>query len=86
MQEAAIIGSTSPIEAYSSDLYVLDPVEDSQQVACMPTDDWHQAQWADLVFGLIIERLQEGDLGQCQLKAADPPELQLPQVEARHSV
>ena len=60
VQEAALKGSASLIEAYSSDVHVLDPVEDSQQVACMTTDDWQQAQHADTVLGLIIARLQGG--------------------------
>ena len=75
MQEAALEGSMSLIKAYSSDMHVLDPVEDSQQVACMTTDDWHQTQWADLALGLIIARLQEGTLNHGQLKATGPPEL-----------
>ena len=39
MQEAALKGSLSPIEAYSSNLHVPYSVEDSQQVACMTADD-----------------------------------------------
>ena len=44
MQEAALKGSVSLIESYSSDLHVLDSVEDSQQITCVTADDWHQAQ------------------------------------------
>ena len=32
VQEAALKGPASPIKAYSCDLHVLDPVQDSQQV------------------------------------------------------
>ena len=43
VQEAALKGSMSLIKAYSSDMHVLDSVEDSQQVSCLTTDEWHQA-------------------------------------------
>ena len=75
MQEAALKGFMSPIKAYSSDVHGLDSVEDTLQVACMTTDDWHQAQQADLVLGLTIVRIQVGPLSQCQLKATSPPRL-----------
>ena len=75
VQETAHKGSISPIEAYSSDVHVLDSVEESQQVACMAADDWHQAQQADPVLSLIIARLQDGTLSQCQLKTTSPPKL-----------
>ena len=68
-------GSLSLIKAYSSGVHVLDSVEDSQQVTCLTTDDWYQAQWEDPVLDLIIARLQEGTLSQCQLKTTNPPEL-----------
>ena len=42
--KAALKGPTSPIEAYSCDLHILDSVQDSQQVTCMTMEDWHQAQ------------------------------------------
>ena len=67
--------SASLIKAYNSDVHVLHSVEGSQQVPCMTTDDWHQVQWADPVLGLVIARLQEGTLSQCQLKNTDPPKL-----------
>ena len=76
VQEASLKGSMSLIEAYSSDVQGLDSVEESQQVTCMTTDDWCQAQWADPVLGLIIARLQDGTLNQCQLKTTDAPKLQ----------
>ena len=44
MQQAALNGPASPIEAYSYDLHILDAVQDSQQVPCMTLEDWHQAQ------------------------------------------
>ena len=75
MKEAALEGPTSPIETYSCNLHVLDPVEYSLQVTCMTIEDWHQAQETDLVLGLVIVRLQDRTLGQCQLKPTDPPEL-----------
>ena len=36
MQEAALEGLTSPIQANSCDLHILDSVQDSQQVARQP--------------------------------------------------
>ena len=48
IQETALEGTTSPVEAYSCDLHVLDPVKDSQQVTCMTIEDWCQAQQMDL--------------------------------------
>ena len=74
MQEAALKGLTSPIEAYSCDLHVLDAVQDSQQVTCMTLEGWHQAQQADPTLSLVISRLQDGTLGQQQSKQMDPPE------------
>ena len=44
VQEAALKGSISPIEAYSCDLHVLDAIQDSQQVAWVTIEDWHKAQ------------------------------------------
>ena len=64
MQEAVLEGPMSPIEAYSCDLHILDPVVDGPQVTGMTMDHWHQAQWADHVLGLIILRMQDGTLGQ----------------------
>ena len=57
VKEAALRGPTSPIEAYSCDLHVLDLVQDSQQVACRTLEDWHQAQQADPTLCLVISRL-----------------------------
>ena len=84
MQDAALEGSVSPIKAYSSNVHILDSVEASQQVTCMTTDDWHQVQLADPVLGLVIVRLQEGTLSQCQLKETDSPELQQFLRECNH--
>ena len=75
MQEATIEGPVSPIEAYRCNLHVLDSIGDSPHVTCMTMNDWHQAQWTDLVLILVIAGLQDGTLGQCQLKTTDPPEL-----------
>ena len=70
MQEAALKGPASPIEAYSCDLYV---VQDSQQVTCMTLEDWHQAQQVDSTLYLVISRLWDGTLGQWQSKLPNPP-------------
>ena len=73
MQEATLQGPVCPIEAYSSDLHVLDVLQDSNQVASMTIEDWHQAQEADPVLSLVIARLADGMLGKSQSKATDPP-------------
>ena len=57
VQEAALEGHTSPIEAYSYDLHVLDAVQDSQQFTCMTLKDSHQAQQEDPTLSLVISRL-----------------------------
>ena len=54
VQEAALQGSASTIEAYSSDLHVLDIFQDSNQVASMTLEDWCQVQEADPILGLVI--------------------------------
>ena len=43
VQKAVLQGPASPIEAHSSDLHVLDILQDSNQVASMTLKDWHQA-------------------------------------------
>ena len=73
VQEAALQGSACPREAYSSDLHVLDVLQDSNQVASMTLEDWHQAQEADPVLTLVIARLRDGMLGKSQSKVTDPP-------------
>ena len=73
VQEAALKGSISPIEANSCDLHILDAVQDSQQVACMTLEDWHWAQEVHPVLSLVITRLRDGMLGKGQPKATDPP-------------
>ena len=73
VQEAALQGPASPIEAYSSDLHVLDKLQDSNQVASMTLEDWCQAQEADPILSLVITRLRDGMLGKGQSKATDPP-------------
>ena len=75
VQEAALKGPTSPIEAYNCDLHILDSVQDSQQVTCMTIEDWHQAQQVDPTLSLVITRLWDGTLGQWQSKQTDSPEL-----------
>ena len=73
VQEAALKGPASPIEAYSYDLHVLDTVQDSQQVTYMTLEDWCQAQQEDLTLSLVISRIWDGTLGQQQFKPTDPP-------------
>ena len=74
VQEAALQGPAFPIEAYSSDLHVLDVLQDSNQVASMTLKDWHQAQEVDPILSLAIARLRGGMLGKSQSKPTDPPE------------
>ena len=73
VKKAALQGPASPIEAYSSNLNVLDILQDSNQVASMTFEDWCQAQGADPVLSLVITRLRDGMLGKGQSKATDPP-------------
>ena len=75
VQESVLQGSVSPIEAYSSGLHVLDIFQDSNQVASMTLEDWHQAQGADSILSLVITRLRDGMLGKSQSKATDPFEV-----------
>ena len=84
VQEAAPEGPVSPIEAYSCDLHVLDAVQDSQQVACMILEDWHQAQEEDPVLSLVITRLWDGILGKGQSKATDTPKVSQYRWEHNH--
>ena len=63
VQEAALKGPTSPIEAYSCNLHILDSVQDSQQVTCMTAENWHKAQQTDPTLTLVITKLQDGTLG-----------------------
>ena len=74
MQEAAFKGPMSPIEVYCCNLQVLDPVGDGPKVTYMTTDEWYQAQQADLVLGLVIEKMQDRTLGQCPFMPTDPLE------------
>ena len=75
IQEAALDQPACPIEAYSYDLHVVGAVQDSQQVAQMTLDDWHQVQEEDPVLGIIIKRLKEGTLEQDWSKKTDSPKL-----------
>ena len=74
----------SPIEAYSGNLHILDAVQNSQQVTSMTIEDWHWAQEADPVLGLVITRLWDGILGKGQSKATDPPEVRQYRWERNH--
>ena len=73
VQEAALKGPASPLEAYNLYLYILDAIQDSKQVACMALEDWHQAQEVDPVLSLVISRLRYGTLGKGQSNTTDPP-------------
>ena len=42
VQDATLQGPARPIEAYSSDLHILDVLQGSKQVASMTLKDWHQ--------------------------------------------
>ena len=75
IQEAALDKPACPIETYSYDLHVIGAIQDSQQVAQMTLDDWHQAQEVDPVLGIIVKRLREGMLEQDWSKKTDSPEL-----------
>ena len=84
MQETNLKGPTSPTEVYSCNLHVLDPEGDGPQVTSMTTDDWHKAQWADPVLGLMIVRMQNRTLGQSPIKLNDPSELHQFLQECNH--
>ena len=73
VQETALKGPASPIEAYSCNLHVLDAIQDSKQVAYMTLQDWHQAQEADPVLSLVIARLRDWMLGKGLFNTIDPP-------------
>ena len=84
MKEAALIGPTKFIEAYSCNLHILDSIQDSKQVTCMVIEDWHQAQQADPTLNLVIARLRDGTLGWWQLKQNDPTKLSQFLLEWNH--
>ena len=75
VKEAAFRISTSPIEAYSYNLHILDSVQDRQQITCITMEDWHQALQVDPTLSMVITRLQDGTLGQQQSKQTDCLEL-----------
>ena len=75
VQEAALQGPASTMETYIRDLYVLDVLQDSNQIASMTLKDWHQAQEADSILSLVITRLRDRMLGKNQSKATDPPKV-----------
>ena len=86
VQEAALQGPASPIEAYSSDQHVLDIFQDSKQIASMTLKDLHQAQEAEPVLSLVITRLRDGMLGKGQSKATDPTEVSQFGQEENHLI
>ena len=59
VHEAALKGPTSPIEAYSCNLHILDSVQENQQVTCMTMEDCHWAQQVDATLSLVISRLSD---------------------------
>ena len=63
VQKAALQGPANSIEAYSSNVHVLDILQDSNQVASMTLEDWCRAQEADPILSLVIARLRDGMLG-----------------------
>ena len=75
IQEAALDQPACAIEAYSYDLHDVGAMQDSQQVAQMTLDDWQQAQEADPVLSIIMERLKAGTLDQDWCKQTDSPKL-----------
>ena len=75
VQEVMLQSPAILIEAYSSDLHVLDIFQDSKQIASMTLEDQHQAQEADSALHLVIARLRDGTLGKGQSKATDPAEV-----------
>ena len=75
IRSCSLGGLISPIEAYSSDLHILDVLQDSKQITSMTLEDWHQAQEVDPVLSLVITRLRDRMLGKGQSKATDPPEV-----------
>ena len=84
VQEAALEGPASPIEAYSCDLHILDAIQDNKQVACMTLEDWDQAQEVDPVLSLVIAILQDGMLRIGQSNTTDPPEISQYRWEHNH--
>ena len=72
VQEAVLQGPGSPIEAYSSNLHVLDILQDSKQIVSMTLEDWHQAQEVDPVLSLVITRLRDGMLGKASPRQQTP--------------
>ena len=73
VQKAALKDPTSPIKAHSCDFHILDTIQDSQQVACMTLEDWHQAQQVDPTLHLVISRLWDGTMERWQSKLTDLP-------------
>ena len=86
VQETVLKGPASPIEAYSCVLHILNAVQDSQQVTCMPLEDWCQAQQVDPTLRLVISRLQDGNWGWWQSKLTNPPKFSLFLLEENNLV
>ena len=78
VQEATLEGLVSPIETYSCDLHILDGIQDSNQVACMTLENWHQAQEVDPVLSLVITRWRDRMLQKGQSKITDPQSQPVP--------
>ena len=73
--------SLSTISCY---LHMLDPIEDSQQVTCMTTEECQQAQLAYPILNEMIIRMQDGTLEQYQIKPTDPVGLKQLLQECTH--
>ena len=86
IQEAALDQPACPIEAYSHDIHVIREMQDSQQVAHMTLNDWHQVQEADPALAAIMERLKAGPLNQEWCKQTNSPELNLYKQEQNNLI
>ena len=75
IQEAALEKPVCPIEAYSYVLHVMGAIQDSQQIAQMTLDNWHQVQEADPVLSIVMKKLREGTLEQDWSMRTGSPEL-----------
>ena len=84
VQEAALEGLVSSIEAYSYDLHILNAIQDSKQVTSMTLEDWHEAQEVDTVLSLVIVKLRDGMLGKSQSQTTDSPKVSQYQWECNH--
>ena len=74
VQEDALQGPASPIEAYSNDLHVLGMYfRTVTKLPAWPSRTGIKAKKQIPVLSLVITRLRDGMLGKSQSKATDPP-------------